>query len=500
MRIVRTIVALFAAIAVYFLAWFAVGWLFQEGMNDTAAILLSFIVGVGIPYFLVFLAASLISPREYRFIVLGILLYALYAWRIVRFFPLQPGFWPFIGSLIGLSFAAMGAYIAIAVTANVGEAQYPKRKGEVQYNIPVFLTGMALVSIPIIYVVLVLSFFIALGVSAWLLLIVFQLPRVPVILIAAIGIAPLVTGWAAIKGLAILFKQPVPTIPAVAIDTEKTPALHELVEEVCTEVGTDAPDSVVLSAEPGFFVTQSTLKTMDEKTCSGRILSVGAPLLYELDSGELKSIFAHEFAHFTGKDTVYSRTVLPVHRTISSVFQNLQVEGSGSWTEVLINILLIIPRYCIMTFVNYFGSIDSLLSRRRELRADRIAAEGYGTKSFISALTKVTHSSLYYYKNVYNRLDQMHPAKNLFHHAHQQMGDCSEEIDELVEKEKSRKEEVFDSHPPLGTRIEYLPKVDKDATSKPSMERILKELAPLLDDLSTRCLPSQKDEEEPDWP
>jgi len=117
---------------------------------------------------------------------------------------------------------------------------------------------------------------------------VFQLPRIPVVIIAAIGIAPLVTGWAAIKWLAVLFKRPVPSIPALAVDVEQTLALSKLVEEVCAVVETADPDSIVLSAEPGFFVTQSTLKTLDEKTCSGRILSMGAPLLYELDAGELK--------------------------------------------------------------------------------------------------------------------------------------------------------------------------------------------------------------------
>jgi len=90
-----------------------------------------------------------------------------------------------------------------------------------------------------------------------------------------------------------------------------------------------------------------------------------------------------------------------------------------------------------MTFVNYFGSIDSLLSRRRELRADRIAAESYGDQTFISALTKVTHSSLYYYRNVYNKIDQMHPEGNLFHHVHRQMGDRCEEIDSLWRKKKA---------------------------------------------------------------
>jgi len=142
---------------------YAVGQILGEGQDGSAAILLHFVVGAGIPYFFCFSCGFPYRPA-------GIPIHSggNFPLRSVRlsnsfFPPLPPGFWPFVGSLIRLSFTALGAYIAIAITANVREAKYPKKTGGVKYSIPVFLTGMALVSIPIIYVDLVLSFFIALG-------------------------------------------------------------------------------------------------------------------------------------------------------------------------------------------------------------------------------------------------------------------------------------------------------------------------------------------------
>lgn len=74
MRIVRTIVAVLVAVGVYLLSWSATGSILEGWSNETVLILLGFIIGVGLPFFLAFVLASLIAPREYRFIVVGILL------------------------------------------------------------------------------------------------------------------------------------------------------------------------------------------------------------------------------------------------------------------------------------------------------------------------------------------------------------------------------------------------------------------------------------------
>ena len=75
-------------------------------------------------------------------------------------------------------------------------------------------------------------------------------------------------------------------------------------------------------------MTRSSMQTLDEKVLSGRILGRGAPLLYELDTWELKSILAHEFAHFTGKETLYAKRVPPVFHTTTSL---PQVEDPGGF-------------------------------------------------------------------------------------------------------------------------------------------------------------------------
>ena len=242
------------------------------------------------------------------------------------------------------------------------------------------------------------------------------------------------------------------------------------------------PDSVLVCAEPGAFVTQTTLKTLDERTVTGRILGVGGSLFYELEAQELASVLAHEFAHFSGKDTLYSNRVLPVFRTISSVLDNLKFEGSGSSVELIINVLLLVPRFCVLTFVRYFAAIDSLLTRARELRADLLAAETFGDQPFKSALAKLTRSLLFYHE----KLVELKPSANLFEHLHHQMESCAVEVHELAAEETRRGENEFDSHPSLQTRLDSLPRVEVDYLRNVSMRQVLQELSPTLERLSAR--------------
>ena len=468
-----------AAVVVFFAWQWLLGRLVGASRDADWYVWLHFILDGGISAFLACCAASLTAPKEHRFVLLGFLLYILYTLFILDFFPLQPAFWPVLGDIIRLSFAAVGAYVAITLTAHRGQARFVKQEAA-RPGRTVLLTGMALLSIPITYGVVFLSFFVALGVSAWLLLIVLQLPRVPVALIAAIGLAPLVSGWAAVRGLVILLRNPPAPVFALPVDLAQTPALGGLVGEVCRRLGTSSPDRIILHGEPQFFVTQARLRTLDGAACSGRVLAIGAPLLPEMEADELQAVLAHEFAHFTGRDTLYSHAVLPVHRTISSVLQVLQGVGTGSTTGALINLLLLVPRFCILTFVNYFSSIDGLLGRSRELRADRIAAENFGDAPFRAALVKVTGCSRWFYENA----ERLEPEGDFYRFVHARLRDSATDLERIAAEEQARCEDVFDSHPPLGTRLDRLPRVTPPPADVPPMDRILAELRPVLDGLS----------------
>ena len=485
MRIARTVVAFFVAVVVLFAAMLVLEQLRQKLPEGIGSLLYFFVVSIGVSYFLAFTGASLVCPREYRFILLGALLYLLYAYQIAQAFPLEPAFWPMLGHIIRLSFAALGAYLAIALTSNAGKLRYRRKTGARAERISTFLTGLGFLSIPITYIVVFLSFFIALGVSALLLMIVLELPRVPVALIVGIGLAPLVSGWAAIKGLVVVFKPAAAEVAGLPVDLGQAPTFKALVQEVCRRVGTAFPDRVLIVTAPSFFVSQSSLKTLDGGTHSGRILAVGAPLLYELDGLELKSVLSHEFAHFTGKDTIYSRRVLPIFRTISSVLQNLTTGGGGSgFAGFVIEVLLMVPRYCLVTFVRYFASIDSLLSRSRELRADRVASESFGSAAFRSALVKVTRNALFYGDE--KNLEKPEPEGDFFARTHERVLSSAAQLDGILAEEAKRQEDVFDSHPSLASRIAAIPETQPPVGEGYAMQRIIEELSEVLAKLSAR--------------
>jgi Zn-dependent protease with chaperone function len=482
MRIARVAVSFAAALIVLYAATILLSIPGQKLPEGIGAALYFFVISIGLSSFLAFTVASLISPREYRFILLGALLYLFYAYQIARSFPPELAFWRILGNIIRLSFAALGAYLAIALTSRAGKVRYRRKTGAAAERISTFLTVLAFLSIPITYFVVFLSFFIALGVSALLMMIVLELPRVPVALIAGIGLAPLVSVWAAIKGLMVVFRPPAGEVVGLSVDLGLAPTFKALVQEVCRRVGTVFPEKLLIVTEPSFFVTQSSLKTLDGGTHFGRILAVGAPLLYELESLELKSVLSHEFAHFTGKDTLYSRRVLPVFRTISSVLQSLTAGGGGGFAGFVIEVLLMVPRYCIVTFVRYFASIDSLLSRSRELRADRVAAESFGSEAFRSALVKVSRNALFYQKS----LDNLRPEGNFFAYVHGRIQASAAQLDETLAEEAKRAEDVFDSHPSLAARIDAIPQAQPFAGGDYPMQRVIEELSAVLAQLSTR--------------
>lgn len=482
MRTVRTVVAFLVAFLVFIAYSLFSSWLFSRMADDSSTRMISFILGSGMAAFLSVAAACIVSPKEHRHILIGILVYALCALYIREFFPLTQGFWPFAGDVLQLSFASLGAYGAAALVGNLGKARFPRKAGARATRLPFILIFLAMVSIPITYVMLFLSFLVALGVSGWLLMILLQIGRVPLVIIVGVGLAPLFSGIAAVRGIIVAFRRPVSAVPALPVARGLSGSLERVVGEVCKAVGAAYPGVILLHAEPTFFVTQTTALTLDERTHGGRILAIGAPLLYSLGTGELKSILAHEFAHFTGKDTSYSRTVLPVYRSISAALQALQGVGGGSAVSVIVSVLMMVPRLCIITFIRYFAAIDSLLGRRREMRADKIAAAAFGDASFRRGLLETVRVMGFWSK----KWETFQPKGNFFQYLHDRLVASQVEADALLSEERGKEEDVFDSHPTLATRLDSLEHVDTAAGDDPPMEQIREELAELLADLSSR--------------
>jgi Zn-dependent protease with chaperone function len=173
----------------------------------------------------------------------------------------------------------------------------------------------------------------------------------------------------------------------VRLDLKARPLLEAMIAEVAGKAGARAPAHVILHFNPTFFAARGRMRLLDGEI-SGDILGLGAPALGELNEAELKAVLAHEFSHFSGNDVLYSTVVAPVYRGIGAALAGLTGRG-GEGVIAVVRILSLPAALFLAAFYEFFSTIDAAMSRDRELRADRMAAELYGKAALTGALERV---------------------------------------------------------------------------------------------------------------
>jgi len=439
--------------------------LINDDMHITVKLLFNFFFVDFIPTLLGIFTAVLFISWRYKLIAGILLLFT----TIATYFIILPGYtknWIlFLSYIVKFSLGLIGALAAILIWNILGDKfkysmiqtkdlKLAKTKPKTSF----LLLMLSLFSIPLTYITMFCSAFITLGLSLLILYLICHLPRIPVVVIVAGVLAPLVGFWAGIRALWVMFFPPLDFQPATILDLNKYPTLKSVINNVCAKIKTRKPSVVLLHSEPTFFVMQGKVNSFDG-IVKGRILAIGMPLLKEMTSLELSSVLAHEFAHFSGGDTLYSTIVSSVYRGITASMNELSgaTEGSSSDNNAanLMGILLLPSRIFLGLFLNYFATIDMILSRGRELRADWVAANLFGANSFSSALTKVTAISQHFNDNYENLA--LNSQSDFFDKHSDFIKTNLAKIEEYKTKALSLKENDFDSHPSLSTRLANLP-------------------------------------------
>lgn len=300
-----------------------------------------------------------------------------------------------ISGIVGVSFIGMGTCCALVLWQTV-HARYPDTASDVlvpdgkEPRMPMVLVWLALVSVPIAYMSLGISAFITLGVSVWICGVFMLLPHVPVFFLITLVIAPCASFIAGLRACkAVFFQRPL-FQHAICLPYARIPRVADCVRAVCTSLDVRMPDTVILHAQPVFFVTEEKIETFDG-SITGRTLAIGFPLVRSLPMQEVQAIIAHECAHFSGGDTWYSRFVSPVFTSLKNAFDELK-GVSGNVSSVLLrrtlHVLLVVPRVFLRMCAAYFEALDAILGRMRELRADWRAVQYIGSEAVIASLKK----------------------------------------------------------------------------------------------------------------
>jgi Zn-dependent protease with chaperone function len=279
--------------------------------------------------------------------------------------------------------------------------------------------------------------------SYWVTALWFHVYSVKLILVAALLA---VVGVAVV--IAAIFKRVKDDFAVagqVLAKEEAAPIWDELCR-ICARVGTQPPDQIIAGIDDNFFVTEHPV-TVGDRTYRGRTLFVSLSLLKQLQGSEADAVLAHEMAHFSGQDTLYSRKITPL---LSRYGHYLHALHEGGVTRPIY--------YFMLCFRALYQLSLGRLSRQREFRADRIAVETTSPRDVAGALLRTVAYSRYR-----NEVEQ-----DLFK---QERALETANVCERIEQGFRRYEACFvsgpdigqlapahpfDSHPPLAQRLQAI--------------------------------------------
>lgn len=267
-------------------------------------------------------------------------------------------------------------------------------------RIPLFRVILALALVPGVYLTLLATALAALAVGFaagygvyWL---VQEMHRIHYRLILIAGVAALgalTAAFAIVRGIVRSLAQPPHRVVGLRLTRVDEPAIHQLVGEVCADLGCEPPNIVAILLEPNCFATMGRMRLLDG-AFRGRVMGIGAPYLNFLTVEELRGVIAHEMAHFTGGDVLYSQVVLPVYvgtgEALEGLTESAQPEqGEGfSFGGCLFALPMWVPIGVLRAYRWAFALLDASISRARELRADAIASLVVGREPTAAGLRR----------------------------------------------------------------------------------------------------------------
>lgn len=307
------------------------------------------------------------------------------------------------------------------------------------YRVVIALTGLYFyVSIPfLILIVLALA-----GGIVYLFILA---RRIPLRLAAFLAIATLYTLYAILRSLFTRIREEEPGRP---LARDEAPQLWSLAEEVAERVDTRPVDAVYVTPAASIGVTERGNLLNKLRGAGRRCLILGLGALPGMTQGQFKAILAHEYGHFSSRDTAGGNLARQVQASMYRMAYTLAVSGQARWYN---------PAWLFVNgFQRVFLRITLGASRLQEILADRYAALAYGAQNFVDGLTHIVRQSLMFKSQVSQEIKAAaghnRGLENLYLLSPIQ-GQSLQALQAEVEKEMSRPTAAYDSHPSIQDRI-----------------------------------------------
>jgi hypothetical protein len=276
--------------------------------------------------------------------------------------------------------------------------------------------------------------------------------HVPIKLIVILGLGALFTIMAMIKSLFIRVKSSDPGRPLQRAEAEP---LWKLTEEVAQSVGTRPIDEIRITPGTELAVYERGTWRQKMRNHAHRILILGTGVLSGFKQNDFRCVLAHEYGHFSNRDTAGGDIALRVRTDILKFYFAMRAAGQATYFNAAFHFLR------IYNFI--FRRISHGATRLQEILADRVAAQIYGAPAFEGGLTHVIRRSLEFEaaanQEIKNSIETRRPLQNLYDLPALQ----STKLEADLQKALNRQTSDDDTHPAPRDRFRLISKLREPA-------------------------------------
>lgn len=392
------------------------------------------------------IAQKLGLPEEdlQRILSTGISRYAM-MYRLFRGGGIATGVW-----LLGLgAFFVVGKSLSSA-TINTLKTSRPTLETQIQpgelrirsiYRKVISLLSIYYyISIPFVVLLLLL----VIGVAVYIF---GQIGSIPVQAIYILAVMLLGSLYAIVRSLLSRHKEIPVGRPLQKMDA---PELWRLVEDVARTVSVRPVDAVYITPGIEIAVNEKGSILGKMRGTSKRNLLLGLGVLPALTQGQLIAILAHEYGHFSNRDTAGGNLAFQVHTSLYAMVQRLiQSKAAFFFNPVWL---------FVVTYQRLFLQVTQGASRLQEILADRYAAKTYGGTNFIEGLRNLIHQSIAFPMQVNYEIreasEHHRPTLNFYNLPMPEK--LTTEVNQQFEEAMQRTTSEYDSHPAPKERISWI--------------------------------------------
>ncbi|NJK96776.1 MAG: M48 family metalloprotease [Bacteroidales bacterium] len=167
-----------------------------------------------------------------------------------------------------------------------------------------------------------------------------------------------------------------------------------------------------------------------------------------LNKSDFRAVLAHEYGHFSNRDTAGGEVALRVINDMSKYFYALYAAGQNVWWNLAFHFLK------LYHFI--FRRISHGATRLQEILADRVAAQAYGVQAFRNGLTHVIRRDMEFNTFADREIEEAKRLRRPFNNLYEIKGGTSTELENEFNNVINRKTSEDDTHPSPADRFRYI--------------------------------------------